>query len=992
MWYLAVIIVMATRSVFVLATVVSIRDKFCYPCCTQCHKKVHTREDETTFWCEGCREEYSTESVQYRYRISVTASDRTQMAQITVFGSCLDSFFGTSATSFMRFVNSIKSDSFSVIPCSHVVHQAMEQCFVGALLQFGFRIYSPCRTASQNSRHSPFHLKNIVNKQRKSENTRCQPEQFPSLLACQIFPCSSTDQSPTVIQILNEYLQELHRRTPESFNLRSSQCSPFQDGSQSQASYEAFLVTRRPSLQGKRASSIYCTPQEFGSMNTPLVLTGTSQPSSGAVLTQETVLGSDSKDRRKSAHLYIQSNASSLPNEGINSSNSHSPSVIQPMTPAKFKSGKLNTNLTDDCTEQNLSHVWTEYDDFPSSENLSAFLADLERDATRRDESRATLPSVQSEKCNDPLQSVTSDAMTTEITTLKDVCEISRTSKAEDFTEFTDFPSSEDLDAFLADMELDCENIPVTKSLTPKTTVVSTVLNSKPHCKMEVSRSFVGKEHVLEGVVDAGSSDPSSESHEDNIETEEAFCDLELTADSCCAQEDAKPPCSVNYSSYSDKMVYDSDCSDAQFLRDCESAFSELTENICNEDRTERKPNCNLLKSVLLKSFEGKAHVLEGIVDAGSSDPSSESHEDNIETEEVFCDMELGRDSAQEEARTPCSVNCFSYSDKMVNDSDCSDSQFLRDCESVFSELTENICNEDRAGRKANCNLLKSVLLSNQRRYISRNCREDVNDISTKRSKLFCRSGPADELLETDFVCNTPLRDNQTCFIRSRVRNANETDEDQQRNQRSIDHYDNNEVSMLNDSCDMMAGTPFSPDLFSQSLSVMEECYSKTPDLFFSPRLVNAESRSRCTEHSATPDLFSSPGLPGVHTRSCTKEELNSVSLFSSSECSHLSSASSLSTERRASFPSPAHLAACGNEAASLPNEGHCDIENKLNRNSLPLSFHSTPYFVPITSLSRAWTPLQVSPLLASAGSNRCSDISLQGSPVLFSQLSNSSL
>lgn len=49
MWYLAVIIVMATRSVFVLATVVSIRDKFCYPCCTQCHKKVHTREDETTW-------------------------------------------------------------------------------------------------------------------------------------------------------------------------------------------------------------------------------------------------------------------------------------------------------------------------------------------------------------------------------------------------------------------------------------------------------------------------------------------------------------------------------------------------------------------------------------------------------------------------------------------------------------------------------------------------------------------------------------------------------------------------------------------------------------------------------------------------------------------------------------------------------------------------------------------------------------------------------
>ena len=46
MWFVAVIISMVTRSVFVLATVVSIRDKFCYPCCTRCHKKVHTREEE----------------------------------------------------------------------------------------------------------------------------------------------------------------------------------------------------------------------------------------------------------------------------------------------------------------------------------------------------------------------------------------------------------------------------------------------------------------------------------------------------------------------------------------------------------------------------------------------------------------------------------------------------------------------------------------------------------------------------------------------------------------------------------------------------------------------------------------------------------------------------------------------------------------------------------------------------------------------------------
>lgn len=205
-----------------------------------------------------------------------------------------------------RFVNSVKSDAFSAIPWTRVVYQVMEQCFVGALLQFGFRIYSPYRTASQISRNSPFHLKNIVNKQRKSENTRCQPEQFPGLLACQILSSSAIDQSPTVLRILNEYLQELHTSMPQSFNVRSSQCWRSQDGFQSQESYEAFLAARRASLHGKRSFSIHCTPQELGSMNTPLFLTGSSQPSSSSVPTQDNATRSDNKDRKKFAHPYSQ--------------------------------------------------------------------------------------------------------------------------------------------------------------------------------------------------------------------------------------------------------------------------------------------------------------------------------------------------------------------------------------------------------------------------------------------------------------------------------------------------------------------------------------------------------------------------------------------------------------------------------------------------------------------------------------------------------------
>ena len=217
--------------------------------------------------------------------------------------------------------------------------------------------------------------------------------------------------------------------------------------------------------------------------------------------------------------------------------------------------------------------------------------------------------------------------------------------------------------------------------------------------------------------------------------------------------------------------------------------------------------------------------------------------------------------------------------------------------------------------------LLKKIILSNQRRSISKNGREDVDCVSRRRSKPFFRSRSTEEFQEKDIVCNTPLRDEQTNIMRSRVHNAKETDDSQQGNRlASVDHHDNKEVSMLNDSCDMIAPTQCSPDLFSQSLSVVEGC-SKTADLFSSPGLVQDESRSRCTHDSATPDLFSSPTSFAVHARSCTKEELNSVSLFSSSECSHLSS------------ESPIQLDVCENEAASLSHFGHCGTKTELNRN-----------------------------------------------------------
>ena len=67
----------------------------------------------------------------------------------------------------------------------------------------------------------------------------------------------------------------------------------------------------------------------------------------------------------------------------------------------------------------------------------------------------------------------------------------------EDYTEFTDFPSSEDLDAFLGDMELDCENILQKTSLAPAD-VMRSADAFDLHQKVEVSKTSPGSnEHNI---------------------------------------------------------------------------------------------------------------------------------------------------------------------------------------------------------------------------------------------------------------------------------------------------------------------------------------------------------------------------------------------------------------------------------------------------------------------------------------------------------------
>ena len=75
-----------------------------------------------------------------------------------------------------------------------------------------------------------------------------------------------------------------------------------------------------------------------------------------------------------------QSDKVSSQEDDMRSNNSNSPRLTQLTSQTK----ELHSKKLDICKEEQASCEWTEYDDFPSSEDLSAFLTDLELDTINK--------------------------------------------------------------------------------------------------------------------------------------------------------------------------------------------------------------------------------------------------------------------------------------------------------------------------------------------------------------------------------------------------------------------------------------------------------------------------------------------------------------------------------------------------------------------------------------------------------------------------------
>ena len=313
-----------------------------------------------------------------------------------------------------------------------------------------------------------------------------------------------------------------------------------------------------------------------------------------------------------------QSDKVSSQEDDMRSNNSNSPRLTQLTSQTK----ELHSKKLDICKEEQASCEWTEYDDFPSSEDLSAFLAELELDTINKTKEQSQ-PIINSKISTRPKPCVTLEEKTPdEMVTSQTVSfsDVVYGIVQEDYTDLTDFLSSEDLDAFLADMELDCESI-LQKTPSAPADAMRSANPFELQQKVEVSRTLPCREHDIKYIA-----------KRNNTERSKKILDL-ADGDGACAQEDSVR---LQNSNSKKKVLLKIDRSHSELLRNCEHLFTEPSEkSIPKKHVTRRKQKRH--SSVNLQSSFMK------------NDKPTHCLDELIKKEKVLCGLESTQESREEE-------------------------------------------------------------------------------------------------------------------------------------------------------------------------------------------------------------------------------------------------------------------------------------------------------------------------------------------------------
>ncbi|KAM8977678.1 DNA damage-induced apoptosis suppressor protein [Pelodytes ibericus] len=219
---------------FLGGSVLSIQDSsFAYPACQNCFSRViHT---SSRIECPRCG--YRCTEPSHRYKLSMKVADGCKLYIITVFGRCLDPFFGIGANSLQRHLeDSVPAPGrLAGDQVQELMFRAVDYCFVGRSFLFGVKVPvhnhdpdSPQHMiASQitlpndgpNGRTVIQHYNQLLQSFLEGSPPRSKPFSFSSDFDQSLMRLSSSESSSDVLPDENQAVLDFW---PKSFALTSS--------------------------------------------------------------------------------------------------------------------------------------------------------------------------------------------------------------------------------------------------------------------------------------------------------------------------------------------------------------------------------------------------------------------------------------------------------------------------------------------------------------------------------------------------------------------------------------------------------------------------------------------------------------------------------------------------------------------------------------------------------------------------------------------------
>lgn len=250
------------------ASVISIQNScFIYPACQNCFSRLIL--DSRRFHCLKCGCTGEAKDASYRYRLSLKIADTNDLFDITVFGSCLDPFFGVTAKNLQRYIqdfNQLSGETNTESSTRALVH-AVEACFIGKRFIFGVK-----GCAREDGGHSA--ASTILQKcSRINRSTK-------NLVACQIFPPNAAVTGFTVISYLDRLLQSAKfRNCNNSSYLPDASSSPIDEPPSELSSLSSLSRSSCFVQSSGRESFLGCWQQSFSLTSSVAWVTAADFPS-----------------------------------------------------------------------------------------------------------------------------------------------------------------------------------------------------------------------------------------------------------------------------------------------------------------------------------------------------------------------------------------------------------------------------------------------------------------------------------------------------------------------------------------------------------------------------------------------------------------------------------------------------------------------------------------------------------------------------------------